>query len=136
MYTVVRFLSSATSREQHERIGDHLNVLIPGSYQGIRRAGDGFASEVATTGHWGDHRIAIIRFVLAGRAAIIEARRIGIEVCVDVAIEPEDRGRSSVLSLYADPELIRTLGQSDMSLEVSVYGFRSGDSSENEVNTR
>jgi hypothetical protein len=122
MYTVIRFTSILVEREDHERIGNQLNVLIPGSYQGIRRAGDGFSAEVAEDGSWREHRVAILNFIHAGWAAIIGARQVGIDVCVDIAIEPEDLAGIPVFVLHADPELIRSLAEADVSLECSVYG--------------
>jgi len=127
MYTIIRFTSQSIEPEVHERVGGKLNVLIPGAYQGLRRAGDGFASELSEAGIWRIHRTAILKFLRAGCAAIAEARQAGIDVCVDVAIEPEDLMATQVFCLRADPELTRSLADADVGLEFSFYGAGPGD---------
>ncbi len=131
MFTIIRFTSISAGHEDHERIGAQLNLLIPGAYRGLRRAGDGFASELSEAGCWVDHRTAILKFVHAGCAAIAEAHEVGIDVCVDVAIEPEDLAGPQVFSLHADPELIQRLAEAGVSLEFSVYGVGPEDGGSN-----
>ncbi|MGE0142075.1 MAG: hypothetical protein AB7I19_02480 [Planctomycetota bacterium] len=127
MYTVVRFTSDSVAPEELERVGRHLNTLVPGAFEGLRPHKDGFAPEIAIDGDWRDHRYAIIGFVLKGLAAIAAARKLGISVCVDVAIWPEDLVGLRLFCLHADAELLRTLAEADMSMEISIYRYPEAD---------
>ncbi len=63
MYTVVRFLREPFDQKLLESIGEGLNRLIPGTYDGIRARGDGFACDVSSSDLWFDHHAAIERFI-------------------------------------------------------------------------
>ena len=127
IYTVIRFISTSAGQEVHGRIGTQLNSLIPGAYEGLRSAGDGFASELSEAGSWYDHRDAIVKYIGTARTAIEEAREAGIDVSVDVAIEPEDLAGRDIVCLRVDGELIRELEGAGVSLEFSVYGGAAGE---------
>lgn len=121
MYTVVRFTSEFVPRDVFDRLGGALNQVLPGAFTGLRHAGDGFACEIADSDRWENHRAAILVFIDRAGPTIGEALQGGVDVCVDVAIEPEDMQEALVLSIVVDPGLAGRLAETGVTLTLSFY---------------
>jgi len=52
-----------------------------------------------------------------------------MDVCVDIAIEPEDLAGTNVFSIHAESDSIKHLVEADVGLEFSVYGGAPPDGS-------
>lgn len=122
MYTVFRFTSDSLSSDVFERLGKTLNKVVPGAFTGLRPKGDGFACELTDSDQWGSHRAAILDFIHQAGPMIVGAVREGVDVCVDVAIEPDDMKNKFYLSILVDPTLAEGLANSGVNLVLSFYG--------------
>lgn len=122
MYTIVRFTRQPSVRDLFDEVGAHLNETCPGAYSGIRRAGDGFSTEICDSDSWEDHLKTIIGFLRKVKSSIEFAHLRGVSVCVDVAVEPEDLRRETIACLRADTLLIAMLAETGVEFEVSIYG--------------
>jgi hypothetical protein len=124
MYTVVRFTSGSLPHGALERLGEALNKVVPGAFTRLRHAGDGFACEITDSDQWAKHHAAILSFVHRSTSVIGEAMEAGVDVCVDVAIEPEDMREAAVLSVLVDPILSGRLAEAGVTLMLSIFGHR------------
>lgn len=119
MYTVIRFMAEAPLVLDLLRIGEQMNVVRPGSYDGPRRRGDGFACSISSSRQWEDHEQAIMDFGRTFDHSILRAVDLGARVVVDVAIEAEDRESLCVLAF--DNGFLRWITSASVSLEISAY---------------
>jgi len=120
MYTVARFLIGQEQLSALQAVGEKMNAVRPGIFQGLRSRGDGIAIDVADGSRWDDQSAAIISFVRELKEQIRTARRLGASVTIDVAVEPEDAGRIPLV-LRQEPELMQELASEGIALEVSIY---------------
>ena len=120
MYTVMRFMCATAEPSALERIGGEMNVVRPGSFQGMRQRGDGFSIDVSAAASWSEHRRAIEDLLAAFAPHIAAAFKVGGSVSVDVAVEPEDHEHAS-RGLMLDAALLRLLTSHGVQFEVTVY---------------
>lgn len=123
MYTVVRVTTDPSKLGELERVGRSFNGIRPAVYEGIRRAGDGFACEVSGDECWEQHVISILSFVREFSEPLRRAVELGASVTFDVAIAPQDRKDLGkiVLALRFDAALLAALAEPGIALEVSLY---------------
>jgi hypothetical protein len=121
MYSVMKFIKADKSLlEVANLIGHEINSIKAGAYEGIRKAGDGFACEVSDLENWEEHQKLIISFIQELKQPIVRSKSIGFKVVLDVAIEPEDL--KSVASFFKfNSELLTSLVACQVDLEFSVY---------------
>lgn len=122
MYSVLRFTIDSARHEQLNALGEAMNALEPGRYQGPRPRRDGFAVELEASDVWGDH-LAAIEHVLRAQAQVLRgAIALGARLTIDVAIDGDDLARTQVfLSLQTPPPVLAALAQANVALEVTVY---------------
>lgn len=120
MYTVVRVTGDAENLEKLAAVGESMNEVRPGIYEGIRRAGDGFACVVCDAGRWPQHDAAILKFVADFSAAFAQAAVAGGSITFDVAVEPEDR-IGPILVVRGEASLLAALAERGIALEISIY---------------
>ena len=92
MYTVIRFLATKESENSLTALGEQLNELVPGSYSGVSERGlMRFDVSVSRSSTWREHLNEIVEFLDRAAPVLEAARREGVQVHADVAVEPEDR---------------------------------------------
>jgi hypothetical protein len=122
MYTVVRFTTDHDHLVSVTDIGQRLNAVRPGSFRGIRKAGDGFSFDLCDRDQWVHHHEAIISFVTVVGEIIREAVSLHIAVTADVAIEPEVfMDGKKLATLRLDEDLLRKLFESKLAIAVRRY---------------
>lgn len=121
MYTVVRFLAPTGRLSSVDEVGNLMNQIKPGTYSGLRRAGDGFACDVAKDGDWAAHARAIEEFLDSFPLVFGKARELGVAVTFDVAVEPEDIHFSGVSVFRLPADLLARVAAARASMELSVY---------------
>lgn len=122
MYTVIRFLGKPECLSVLIEIGTAMNAVRTGIYPGLRKAGDGFCCEVCCSPGWGEHQLAILRFIADLGEFIDKAIKGGAIVTVDVAVEPEDRASGTpILVLPCGHDLLVALASCGAELEMSIY---------------
>ena len=121
MYTVLRFSAGdACTDEMLVGIGARLNGLVPRAFERLDRVGRRFSVSVSSKDDWETNIAETLAFIRAAGPAIDAARKIGIIVAADTAIEPEDfRGRPW-LSSAMPPDLMAQFVEADVSLIVTV----------------
>jgi hypothetical protein len=120
MYSIFRFTIERGRMVSLEQIGLDMNSLIPGIYQGPRRAGDGFACDLSSSKDWRDHQKATTDFVNTFQGHIRQAQAIGARATVDMALGAEDLG-VPIKGLHFGPEFMRLLSANAAALEVTIY---------------
>lgn len=120
MYSVLRFITSDISKlKKAGKIGEEINSLIPGKYDGLRKARDGFACSASDNKDWTNHQIEIIEFLQKIRNPIFGAKSDGIGIILDISLESDVR---SLISSYQFSEtFLQTLVESGVTLEISIY---------------
>lgn len=113
MYSVLRFIvGSAGTAEQLERIGNLLNVSVPGAYKRPDRRGGRFSVSVSTAETWEAHEAAAMSLLHSAELAIREARLNDMTLELDVAVESEDlQGKPYLtvpISLSFHQEVVRS----------------------------
>ena len=119
MYSVLRFITSDTSKlKKAVKIGEEINSLIPGKYDGLRKAGDGFACSASDNEDWTSHQTEIIEFLEKIGNPISVARSEGIDTVLDISVGSDIR---TLMSSYRFSEaLLRALVESGVALEISI----------------
>ncbi|MEO6602130.1 MAG: hypothetical protein ABIQ16_19775 [Polyangiaceae bacterium] len=97
-----------------------MNEQRPKVFEGFRKAGDGFASDVSDSSDWWQVWREIAEFVEMFDSSISATKAIGGDVTIDIAIEPDDyAGAVTVFRLTAESaSLLATRG---VAIELSVY---------------
>ena len=122
MYSVVRFTIDQGRVGELREVGEAMNQVEPGIFEGLRRAGDGFACEISTSDRWSDHVAALQRFVERHAAAIQGAVARGARVTFDVAIDADDQSAAHIaLVLGFSPAILSELGAAGVGVEVTMY---------------
>lgn len=121
MYTVIRFTALPGGFAAWEDLGRRLSAAVPEAPAGLRHRGEGVAIELCEGDGWRTHRDAVSAYVRAVRPTIDDARRSGVEVEVDVAVEPAEIEGAAFLSVGVDPELSTQLGAAGVTFVVTVY---------------
>jgi len=117
MYTVVRILGPSDATH---RIGEILNNIQVGVYQGPRKAGDGFACSIAEDEDWCTHVGAALEFLERFWPALEMTQELGVSVEFDTAVEPEDLGEH-YLSLHIDGNLLRKIESIGATYTITFY---------------
>jgi hypothetical protein len=124
MYTVIRFTLPADRLGELERVGAGMNAKSPGTYNGIRRAKDGFSCSLSTSREWRIQKEATLAFLNTFADEIGNAIALGTAVTVDLAFEPEDlENCPHIKTLHLDPVFLETLAKASVAFEFSVYVF-------------
>lgn len=133
VYTVIRFTGSGDKLPALEMVGISMNEKRPGVYEGIRAARDGFACGLSIAPEWEGHKRAVLCFLEEFSDQIIEARRAGVSLTVDVAVEPEDlKPCPQVRVLRGDPDFLASLSAKGVAIEISIYLFADAATSREE----
>jgi hypothetical protein len=101
-------------------IGAEMNQIRPGVFTGLRRRGDGFACEIATSADRLDHERSALDFVTQSSPQLEQARNLGAAVTVDMALDSVDF-KKPIEGVHFGAEVLRALGERKISLEVTVY---------------
>lgn len=127
MITVVRFTRNPMDEDIVTAVGTAMNVVRPGSFEGIRARGDGFAFQLLDDAAWSEHRASIARFVELATGPLSQAREAGIDVCVDVMIGQEDLHEKAYEAIGLTKDLVYALARFDMAFEVTMIGWHEDD---------
>ncbi len=131
MYTVIRFIiKDPVILEKAKLIGAELNEIIPGVYEGMRKARDGFACSMSSNEDWMEHQQDLIGFILKIENSIVKAKAEGISIVVDISVDSDP---SSLLNSYRfSGELLKKLVNYGIDLEMSVYGVETAKPNDSE----
>lgn len=122
MFSVVRFTIDAALVGELLALGDAMNAIEPGVYEGLRRAGDGFAVAIETSDRWAEHADELFDFVELHAASIRDAIARGARVTFDVAVDPEDQAAVEyAVVLGMPPAFVRELASAGIGVEVTIY---------------
>lgn len=119
MYTVLRFFGP--DRIALEKVGNHLNSRLAGTFDGLGKGGGGFAISVTREPHWAEHKRQLLAFLESIRDVIAEALGLGVRVVADTAIGPEDYQGRRITAYGLEPELLKIMADMTVSLEFSFY---------------
>lgn len=122
MYTVIRFAYAGGAEAKLIGAGERINQLVPGAFRGIRKAGDGFAVELAADVPWAEHQRELAKFITTAGTAVKDLVADGFRVIVDTAIEPRDYTGKGVAVVALDSGLLSALVDAGIEFELSVYG--------------
>ena len=120
MYSVLRFITSDASKlAKASKIGEQINSLIPEKFDGLRKAGDGFACSASDSEDWIKHQAEVIEFLRTIGSPISIARTEGFGLILDISLESDIRAMMS--SYQFNEAFLRTLVESGVTLEISIY---------------
>ena len=132
MYTEIRF-SGFNENAEAEQFGQRLNAIVPGLYTGPDRVVGRFSCTVSSEDAWPAHGLAIRKLLSRVQAVIQEARRSGIRVQLDVAVQQEDyHNRWLTEIIFMEADLVEFIGSLKVDLAVTVYGTRQTENREDE----
>jgi|LSQX01.1.fsa_nt_gb hypothetical protein len=119
MYSVLRFAGHA---DKLEELGQAVNSLVPGLYNGPDRRGGRFSCAISEGDTWEQHSDAIQRVLEQLTPAIKAGLSVGFIIQIDVAIEPEDYNERWITELSLSSDMVRVLGEHRIRLNISIYG--------------
>src|SRR4051812_17292259 len=118
MYSIIRFTAQADRLAELEEIGRDMNTLRTGVYRGLRRAGDGFACDLSSSGDWREHQNAARQFLEIFGSHITRAHQTGARTTIDMSLGHEDLVKP-IESLHFGAEFLRIVSTSGVALEVT-----------------
>lgn len=125
MYTVFRVTHENFSFSFIEKIGAEMNALRNGVYEGLRKAGDGFACEISKSTLWVEQMQNIKDFLFLFKRQIAKLIRNNYEITVDIAIDSADFSDIDDrvgLFLFHSKDFLRALESYKVNYEISIYG--------------
>jgi hypothetical protein len=121
MHSLVRFIVDEGRSDQLVQFGERLNRIAPGKYRGLDHVPDQFSVSLCSDIiDWYDHRKAILDFIVKYRDALVDAKRHGIAVLLDIIVHKEDREGNIYTVIHVDREVIEALEAFDGEFELSV----------------
>jgi hypothetical protein len=129
MYTVLRFMAGPTCTDDALcDIGRRLNGIRGFVFERLDHAGHRFSISISDDDEWSAHLDALLDFLRKASAVIADARRLGIEMEADAAIDPDDiKGR-----LYVSCSVpIATLGELQLNGVRLTFTFYAAEAPEN-----
>lgn len=124
MYTVIRFRSSTTDREQLRAVGEGLNRIKEQTFTGFDRVENRFSCDVCERDDWNEHVRTMIEFLDTFGTVLREALTANLEIEFDVAVEPEDIGEKIYLSFSVQCDLLKKLAEENVRLTLTYYPVR------------
>lgn len=121
MYTVIRFETSPEHKDSARQLGEKMNTIKFGVYEGLNYWKSGFACSLSTDDSWDVHKREIHEFFFNFGKQIHEAKEMGFSVTCDVAVNSEDRQSSQIFVLHNDVGFLDALASRGVALEVSMY---------------
>ncbi|MDP6546280.1 MAG: hypothetical protein QGH60_20055 [Phycisphaerae bacterium] len=122
MYTVIRFLGTNENKNALSALGEQLNELIPGSYSSVSEEEPiRFNVSVSHSSTWTEHLSEIMEFLDRAAPVLEAARREGVVVHADIAVEPADRHGRVLPCFSLGVEHLRNLANQGVSVEFSIY---------------
>lgn len=116
MYTVFRF-SGGNSPHLLPELGAKLNLIIPGAFSGLDEEPNRFSCVVCSDPKLNEHLLSVSFFVKKIKTIIDIAVISGMELEVDIALEPGDQ----VQIIRFDRKFLSLLVQNSVSLELTDY---------------
>lgn len=95
VYTVVRFEASRGKIKKLVALAHSLERIEKGLFEGLDKVPGRFSCSICSDDRWVKHTKAMSRFLIKYSSIVRKARRFGIKVEFDVAIEPEDLAKRS-----------------------------------------
>lgn len=122
MYTVLRFVADPTCSDTVLcELGRRLNGIRGFVFDGLDARGHRFSISISSDEQWTIHLSALLDFVQSAASVIADARRAGITIEADVAIEPEDLQEKFYLSCTVPAATLKELEQNAVNLTFTVY---------------
>jgi hypothetical protein len=119
MYSVIRF---SGPQESLDLVGQKLNSIISGSYEGPDKVAGRFSCSVSTSDQWSVQLRAVIDWLTRADNVLNEARASGFDLEVDFAVGPEEYQGRWLTEFRIDSELIAILLRYQIEFVISVYG--------------
>ena len=124
MYTVLRFLNSGGDADGISHLREEAVARFGEDHVGQLKECK-FACDVSDLPDWISHEEKIIAYITHNASWIRECRESkrdnGVDVCLDIAIEPEDMGAHAFLSISICMKLLRLLLDVGVEVEVTMY---------------
>ena len=122
MYTVIRFAGLRDETTLHA-LGTRVNEMVPGMYGGADRGvPNRFSCSISADGDWRFHQDSIGATITRLADLIHEAQGSGVQVEIDVAIEPEDYSGRLLTELAFGGAFLDLIRQHGIQFVISLYG--------------
>ncbi len=125
MYTVFRFYLAKEDHAEKEtllRVGDLVNEIRPGFFEGLNRDGSQFSGTISESDEW-EHHIEAMQEFLDAMAPLLHSDR-SVTGQFDVAIDEEDRRRDDIITSYLVPrDLVGKMAELGVEIVFSMYWF-------------
>lgn len=128
MDCVIRFVAETLDAESHlSRLGESINHLRPGMYEGLSRKGvpKQFACSITRGEDWDSQRTGMLEVVEKCGAVIDDARASGVDVYFDLLISISDLRGRYIYNFLLDKDLLRILSNRQIGLIGTVHGLKS-----------
>lgn len=134
MYSVLRFSDPSQSLDL-EKCGQEVNECAAGLFTGMDRIKHRLSCSLSTDDNWKTQCEEIIRTIGTCMRVVEHARSVGIEVDLDLAIDPDDYMGSLFTEVYLEKRLLEILCRADIPMTISIYGRGRGPEEEPEERT-
>jgi hypothetical protein len=122
MYTVLRFAADSTCSDATLcELGQRLNGIRGFTFDRLDHHSHRFSISISSDDQWSVHLESLRDFVQNASAVIADAKRMGVTVEVDAALEPEDLRGKPYLSCSVPSATLKELEQNGVALTFTVY---------------
>jgi len=127
MYSVIRFTGSPRESDSVlSGIAESINARRPGTFTGMDKVDQRFSCTVSKRDSVDEHMVQILHFLRLFNDILKDASKKGVELQLDIAIEPEDRepeGKETETpySFLLNKEVMAEMSRSDVKLALTIY---------------
>src|SRR6266403_20900 len=121
MYTVIRFETNKKRARLLPALGNSLNRIKENTFQGLDKAPNRFSCSICDDNAWAKHVQKISRFLGLFAPVMREARRNGVRVEFDIAVEPEDVAKGLYLAAHLPANFIKRLVKAEVEIGFTYY---------------
>lgn len=119
MYTVIRF-DFSDNRNELKVVGEKLNTIVPGAFNGEDRVKHRFSCSVSKSTDWSTHCQEILVWLARASSLIREVSDMGVRIEVNCDVERVGRENVVMTSYMMSDELIAMLAELHLSFVFSV----------------
>ena len=121
MYSVIRFSDREGDDNYLMVLGERINELMPGTFEGLDRVPHQFSCSISVRDNWDEHAAEIVSSVETLSPVIADAREQGIGIEIDTQIGIEDYESEPISVFILRPKMMKALWEQGILFLFSVY---------------
>jgi hypothetical protein len=125
MLSVIRFSAFVTG-DALNSYGAEVNAVMPGLFTGPDRVANRFSCTISEAGDWRAQCDSIQRAISALSLIARNAVANGVQIELDIAVDPEDYSDRLLTEFPLEEQLLRAVLENSIGFRLSLYGGHRG----------